>query len=257
MRETFHDMIHWYYRNKQTIWKIIGGFVITIVVIQFGQKLWIKTQEKKNTGAITSQNNNQTGLNSITLSENKSALTGKEISKKQSDWLNVLDKFIEYCNNSQINEAYNLLSEDCKKAIYPTVNKFKENYYNKLFTGIKRNISVENWINNIYKVKFIEDPLSTGKYNEETDIQDYITAIKDKDGNIKLNINNYIEKIEINKEKEVKNLKIKVLEKNRHMDFETYTFEIKNNSDKIILLNDSNNLETMYLQDKNNLKYLF
>ena len=40
------------------------------------------------------------------------------------------------------------------------------------------------------------------------------------------------------------------------MDFETYTFEITNNTEYNILLNDNNNLDTMYLEDKNNIKYL-
>ena len=39
------------------------------------------------------------------------------------------------------------------------------------------------------------------------------------------------------------------------MDYETYTFEITNNSDNTILLNSSNNTDTMYLEDKNEIQY--
>ena len=79
--------------------------------------------------------------------------------------------------------------------------------------------------------------------------------VKDKDGNTKLNINGYIGKENIDVTEQKDDLKIKVVETDVYMDFQTYTFEITNNSDKTVLLNDPNIDDTMYLEDKSGVKY--
>ena len=61
--------------------------------------------------------------------------------------------------------------------MYSTKEKFETNYYNKIFGKNKKNVSVENWINNIYKVTFLEDALSTGVYTTQNNVQDYITIL--------------------------------------------------------------------------------
>lgn len=243
----------WYNRNRKLIWRIIGIIAVVIILVKLMESILSKEREDELIRIQSLKTNTETNYNAITLDDNKSTVTGEKI--KDTKLLSTIDEFIDYCNNNKINEAYNLLSEDCKKELYPTVDKFRENYYNKIFSGTRKNILVENWVNNIYKVKFIEDALSTGKYSTENTIQDYITIIKDENKNVKLNINGYIGKKEIGKQKEDKDILVKVLEKHQYMNFETYTFEITNNSNNIILLNETNSLETMYLEDKNNIKY--
>lgn len=246
----------WYNANRKSIWKVIGIVVVTIIVLQLVQYIWKQSEMAK---SPTNQNNDSTyntgiTLNTITLEENKSVVSGEKITEGQASSLEVIDTFIDYCNNSKINEAYNLLSDDCKKEMYPSAESFKKSYYNTIFTG-KKNISVENWVGNIYKVKYMNDALSTGVYTTEDTIQDYITLVTDNEGKTKLNINNYIGKQEIDKETEVFNIKVKVVEKNSYMDYETYTFEITNNSDAAILMSNLNNAEDMYLLDSNEIKY--
>lgn len=254
-----HRIKRWFNQHRKKFAKIIGIPVAIIVLIQLLQ--WVNTlinnREQKN---ILTGQNNQSELNSIILEEEKSTVTSQNLSKSQKTILEVIDEFIEFCNNKQINEAYNLLSDDCKSQMYPTVAKFQQNYYNYIFAGNTKNISAENWIGDIYKVKFKEDALSTGIYNSENTIQDYITGVRDSQNNIKLNINEYLRKEEINKEKEVNKIKINVVEKHQYMDFETYVFEIINNTDNTILLNDIKsediaNQKSMYLEDRNNIKY--
>lgn len=250
-------IILWYNANRKTIWKIIGVVVVAIVVLQLVQYIW---KQKKITENEITQSTNHTSdinskLNSITLQEDKSVISGEKVSNGQASSLETLDTFIEYCNNNKITEAYNLLSEDCKKEMYPKVENFKNSYYNAIFSGKKKNISVENWTGNIYKVKYINDALSTGIYETENTIQDYITLTTDSEGNTKLNINNYIGKQEIGKEINAYDIKVKVIEKHTYMDYETYVFEVTNNSNAVILMNDNNNMDTMYLQDGNEIKY--
>ncbi len=142
-----------------------------------------------------------------------------------------------------------------KSVLYPTIQLFQQNYWQKIFNGKRKNISIENWTGNIYKVRYEDDALSTGIYDESTTIQDYITITADQEGKTKLNINNYIGKRDFNIERSVFDIKIKVLEKNQYMDFETYTFEVTNQSNNAILLGDLNDTEGMYLEDSNNIKY--
>lgn len=254
-----NGIIRWYNQNRKQIWKVIGIFAVIIIVIQLIQRITIKNETKKLENVLNS-GKNEIKTNTIIMNDDKSTITGSKLSSSQKTVLAVIDQFVEYCNNNQVSEAYNILSEDCKNQMYSSESVFQEKYLNKIFDGTAKNISAENWVGNIYKVKFKEDALSTGIYNTENVIQDYITGIKDDNGDIKLNINGYIGKKEINKQQEKNNIKINVIEKHQYMDYETYVFEIKNNSNNTILLNDIknealDNQDTIYLKDKNNIKY--
>ena len=59
--------------------------------------------------------------------------------------VNIIDNFIEYCNNGNVKEAYDLLSSDCKESKYPNVDIFTNNYYNKIFETSKT-YTVQAWI---------------------------------------------------------------------------------------------------------------
>lgn len=250
------NFILWYNRNRKIILRVIGIIVVGIIIVKLIQYLLSENNKRKeNDVNINETNIIETRLNTIAMQENISVVSGETITQTQKDQLTILDNFIKYCNENKINEAYALLSDDCKNEMYPNVENFKQSYYNAIFSGGYKNVSVENWIGNIYKVKFINDALSTGVYDKQNTIQDYITLVSDSQGNVKLNINNYIGKQDINKENESYNIKTKVIEKNTYMDYETYTFEVTNNSNATILLNNNNNMDTMYLADENSLRY--
>lgn len=250
------NFILWYNRNRKIILRVIGIIVVGIIIVKLIQYLLSENNKRKeNDVNINETNIIETRLNTIAMQENISVVSGETITQTQKDQLTILDNFIKYCNENKINEAYALLSDDCKNEMYPNVENFKQSYYKAIFSGGYKNVSVENWIGNIYKVKFINDALSTGVYDKQNTIQDYITLVSDSQGNVKLNINNYIGKQDINKENESYNIKTKVIEKHTYMDYETYTFEVTNNSNATILLNNNNNMDTMYLADENSLRY--
>lgn len=249
------EIILWYNRNRKKIWSILGILATIVVVIQLLQWITVRNQKINQVNILNTESNTQTNLNTITLNDDKSTVTGESLSKTQTSLLALIDKFTEYCKNNQINEAYDLLSEECKSEMYPTVEEFQKNYYNRIFDGKAKNISTENWVGNIYKVKFTEDALSTGIYNSKSAIQDYITVVEDEEENQRLNINGYIGKEDINKSTEAFDIKIQVLEKNQYMDFTTYTIEVTNGSKNTILLNDIENTDSMYLEDENDIKY--
>lgn len=248
-----HRLIRFYNQNKKDIWKVIGVIIAIIVILQMLNYISKKNNEKqlqeKKENNNTYSNINQK-YNSIELESEKSVLSGKEISDTKKDSTQIIDDFFGYCNEQKIQEAYELLTDECKEEMYSSVQVFKETYYDKVLNGQKKNISIENWTDNIYKVTISDDFLSSGKYTKENDIQDYIT-IKDN----KLNINKYIGREEINKEKNEENVNICVIQKDEYMDYTTYTFEITNNSKGSILLDPLEDIDTMYIKDSKGVKY--
>ncbi len=108
-------------------------------------------------------------------------------SQSSKDERKLVNQFIEYCKNEKLEEAYNLISDECKKEKYKTLADFKTDYYNKIFNK-KRSIEVKKQKNNSYKVTFYEDMLETGEADESTSIVDYYT-IQDSVIEIKININ--------------------------------------------------------------------
>ena len=245
-----HRLIRFYNQNRKSIWKIILVITIIICILQLLNYIAKKQNEKVIQDVDNNESINTIKYNNVNLETEKSVLSGDKISKEQQSSVKIIDDFFSYCNEQKIQEAYDLLTEECKEEIYSSVQIFEEMYYKKVLNGQRKNISIENWTDDIYKVKINNDFLSSGKYSTENTIQDYIT-IK----NNKLNINSYIGRKTYDKEKYSKDINIKVLEKNEYMDYTTYTFEITNNSKNTVLLDTLKNIDSMYIEDNNGVKY--
>ena len=185
----------------------------------------------------------------------ESVVTGEEMTQDQTQMVPTLNQFIDYCNEQKIEEAYALLSDECKEELYPQLADFQESYYNQVFGGQKKNVNIENWVGNIYRIEINDDALSTGVYNEENKVQDYITITTDDAGEYRLNINNYIGRDEINKTNSYNDIEITVLRSDSYMDYQTYTYKIVNNSDNEILLDDKLDGNSMYIEDQNGVRY--
>lgn len=238
-----------YNQNRYMIWIIILILVAIIVLIQIlnsfiSKRNDIEESNKQNT-VIKSSNNN--------INENYSVVTGQEVKKEVSQ---VIDDFVYCCNNNEPEKAYALLSDECKKALYPTLDDFTTKYYQKLFKG---NITYlyQSWItyNNkyTYKIDFIEDMLATGKASN-TSITDYYTIVKQNE-TYKLNINKFIGIENINKSTTRNNIKITVNKKRIYMDYETYEIEVENNSNGKVELDSLQKTNTVYIEDENGQKY--
>ena len=247
-----HKIFKWYNQNRLKIWfGIMAILIVSMVLLNLREKL---TNTTYNGLSGTVPNVDDSNFNSISISSNKSVITGQS-KKIENDSVETIDKFISYCNSGKVQEAYNLLSNECKEVMYQKINNFIEAYYKPVFANGKRNVSIENWINDTYIVILNEDALATGHYSEENTLKDYFTVVKDKEGNTKLNINGYIKRTEYNKKHIEKDLEITVLRKDSYMDYETYTFDVKNNSEIIARLGDIKDTENVsYLLDDSNFK---
>lgn len=244
----------WYNQNSTTIWKVTGFVVFLILLIQTlnyfaGRKNNIEYKPNKESPI-------QKQYTDVTLSSEKSVLSDNKISEDQTESIQVINSFYNYCNKGEFQEAYKLLTDECKEEMYPKIKDFRLNYYNTVFNGEKKNISIENWYGNIYKVEICNDLLSTGIYDENSVKQEYIAVEEMKGNEYRININGYIGRRKINKTQNfLPNIDLTVQCKDIYMDYEIYTFKIKNNTNNKVLLDNLKDINSMYIIDRNNVKY--
>ena len=251
----------WYINNKTKVLTAIFIIVVIIlvsIIVNFLNTLQLnEAQTNTETNVNVQENNSPIGnFTDIYVEDNESVVTGENMSSSQVTIIDTINQFVQLCNERNVNEAYNMLSDECKEEVYPSLDSFSNNYYNAIFNGQNKNTSVENWVNNIYKVTFENDALSTGVYTEEGTIQDYITVTRNENNELRLNINNYIGRQEINKKHtDTSNVTITVLRSDTYMDYETYTYSITNNTNNTILLDDKGSTDNMYIEDENGNQY--
>lgn len=247
-----YKIIRFYNQNRKQIIRVIA--IITFIIILIQMLNYIYKNKTDNNQINISENKNSNIGSFGTIVSNKSAITDTKVdNEKLNDDVTVINEFIENCNGRNIEKAYSLLSSECKEEMYPTAKDFYENYYMMVFNNNKLEYSVENWIQDTYEVKFIEDMLATGKINDENK-QDYITIVEENDS-FKININNYIGREILNKEIENNDIILNLIQKDIYMDYEVYKVTIKNNTGKSILLAPEDKTNTIYLQNTNGGKF--
>ena len=238
-------------RGVFTIILIIVAFLAIIRVIDYTLENKKNNVDNINTGKVVNyvRDNNET----VYISSNKSAVGGSEVSEnKLNRETEIIEKFVDYCNNQQIKDAYDLLSDSCKEELFETEEIFKSKYYDVIFNNQLKTCDIENWSKETYKINMYNDILSTGNITEES--TDYFTIVKQND-EYKLNIKSYIGRNNIDKEIENKDITIKVLNKDTYMDYEFYNIQISNNSANDITLDTKSSTKSTYLEDSKSAKY--
>ena len=237
------------YFNRNTK-KVLITILILVMIIIFIQVLNKIAKDKK-----SNTTNTEIAKNSISDEQRTTAITKDVIEEeKNTEIVSIISDFVNKCNNKQLEEAYNMLSTECKQQVYPSMENFKKSYYDIVFSTQKE-IDVKSWIikNNIYtyKVSFTED-LMANKNAKQT--EDYYSIVKENDEN-KLNINGFIGSRQINKEKMINNINIKIKKVYTYMEYEDYDIEINNNLNNKIILDTKETTTTMYIADSNGNKY--
>ena len=253
-----HNLIRYYYRNKYKIWGVIAFIVLLLLIIQVLNRIVAITTQNEIDDAIKNNTQNNTIINNPNtdsyLTSDKSAVTGEKIDNIALEYASeTIENFVSACNTGNIEKAYSLISQDCKAEFYPTISDFKNKYYNVIFCGEKKTISIENWILNTYKINISEDIMATGN-TEGMKIQDHVTIVKEDD-DIKLNINNFVKKEKINREQISENIKFTVISKKVFMDYEEYEIKVDNLTNGKIILDSRESTKTIYVQDENSMKY--
>ncbi len=249
-----YKLIRFYNQNRKTIFKIILIIVLAIGLLQLiNYFIKMKNKEEIDSSNIISTKNN---VNSELVSD-KSLISGGSVSstklKRDTD---IINKFVKYCNEGDVNSAYDLLTDECKEEMFSSVEEFNDIYYLRLFGNEKKMYTIENWAGNVYQVRFSGDILSTGNLNNNETNEDYITVVKQNNED-KLNINNYIGRKKDNKTTEYKNIKFTITSIDTYMDYEVYNLTIENNSEDDILLDTNDDNKSVYLLDGRGMKYYF
>ncbi|MGN1269536.1 MAG: hypothetical protein ACI4UU_01525 [Clostridia bacterium] len=246
-----NKFIRFFNQNKKGIIKVIIIIAFAFILLQLVNSLLKPNKSNNNKLQQNIKDNDR---------PNQSVITGQELSEKVTEEnIDIIKQFVKYCNNKEIEQAYSLLSDDCKQEFNNSIDTFKSRYYNNIFKTNKT-YNLELWISNkgyyTYKILYYEDNLlATGGAGINNNIEDYITIIN-QNGENKININGFIGKEIINKSKSIKDVEILINSKNVYRDYESYNITIRNYTENTITISDGETAEDICLLDKNNVKYL-
>lgn len=245
-----NNIIRFWNQNRKGIITIVVAFVLLIIVIQVLNQMAKNANDKKDTNTQISEEDRKLPTQSIIGGDSISTQTTKEN-------VAIIEEFIEKCNSGDVTGAYQMLTQDCKEALFSTEENFKKGYIDIIFKT-KRIGSIEHFLSKnqryTYKVKFYKDMLATGDIENTDSYQDYITIDENSNTGM-LNINNFIYKKEINKEREVAGIKVIVLAQEIYKDSEKYQIKIENRTDKRVLIDTRERSKSVYLVGDNNVTY--
>lgn len=168
----------------------------------------------------------------------------------------LIEKYVTACNEQNYQEAFNLLSDECRE--YEFDNNPAE-FLNHVLTKMPspREYSIQNYSNiniaegnlYIYEVRYTEDMLATGLTNSEyLFTSEKMAFLKDKDGNIKMSVGSYIYHTPIQSVAENEYLKIDVVDKKVNYSIEEYEVKFTNRSEYTVVIADSYGKNEVELQ---------
>lgn len=165
----------------------------------------------------------------------------KEVPEKyQEKIVNLVDEYFNYCNNSEYEKAYNLITEECRKANYPTLESFTA-YVNKVFEGKKKIYNIQSYsiVDNkyIYNIRILDDILANGTTDGYYYYEEKI-VLTEENGQMKLSIAEFINEEEPNIIVEDDYMIVKVLNKVTEYENEIYTIQVINKTDNYIVIAD-------------------
>lgn len=171
-----------------------------------------------------------------------SVLSNEKVPEKlQNPIEQLIAEFVEKCNEKDYENAYNLLSEECRNNEYGDIELFKL-YVDSVFPN-KKIFNIQNFSNKdnvyVYIVTILNDILASGM-NNETDNETYSEkfVIKDEDGQLKLSIRQYIGREECTYIYEDEYMKIKIESVDIKYDNVKYNLKITNKSDYYLVFSD-------------------
>ena len=176
-----------------------------------------------------------------TYEPNVSVMTEDEVPEKwQATIESTIDTFVQRCNNKEYESAYNMLSDDCKDAVYPTLSSFQK-YVDNRFKE-KRSYSIQNFSNvgkqYIYDVNLMDDLMATGLTNKEFYYNEEKFVFTEDDKSLKLAISGFVRRNNLNIFAEDENLKVNILYKDVYYDHEIYSVTLTNRSTHPIVIAD-------------------
>lgn len=217
--------INFWKRNKKKILIFLIAFIIIFVINSI-----LKNRQKVSKTPTT------------TYSPHKYVMKNNEEvdQKDQVKIEDIVEKYFNYCNTGDLESAYNMITDDCKRNNYPTLESFK-GYINEVFEGKNKiyNIQSYNKVGDkyIYNIRILDDILANGTTDGYYYYEEKIVLTK-VNGEFKLSIAEFIEDKEPNIIVEDEYIRVKVLKKVVDYSSETYTVQIDNKTDNYVVIYD-------------------
>ena len=248
-----------YNRNRKIIWiwLIIAIFCVAIInLVQYAYMEQSRKLAEKAANQITIEEEKENPSEVVNYNEAAQSITaGGAVDRDIRDEVQgVLEQFIQYVTNEQIEQAYGLLTEDCKEILYPTLEGFEQKYCQDLYHKI---YDFQSWSSTdntyVYQVRFYDNMLSAGLDLTNHYLEDYITVLKKGDV-YKVNIHSFIKADNIRKTAESNKIQFKVNNVETYLDYEIYEIEVTNDSSKEIILDTREKDNSVYVKNSDGLK---
>lgn len=164
-----NKLIRLYNQNRFVFWVIIIIIALIFIVIQTLNSIVKQDSENKKSEMLQNALNqanmvqNQTIQNKVQA--DKSISTGEKVVNAKSNE-ELIKEFVKCCNEGKLEIAYNMLTDECKETLYPSLERFKKGYVDRIFY-ITRLYGLENWYStskyDTYYVKYTENILASRK----------------------------------------------------------------------------------------------
>ena len=218
-------------RHKNKIILIVIAWAV-IIAVNYLMKYW-----NDNKAPITTYEPNKAVMDESTVP-----------SKLQEPINNLISQFVKYCNDKDYEGAYNLIDDECKEALYPSIEKFKL-YVDNIYTS-KKIYNIQNYSNvgknYVYEVRILDDIMATGTNGSGYIYYEEKFVMKDTKDGLKMSIGGFVDKEELNIIAEDEYMKFNIEYKLVDYETETYAITITNRSQYPIILQDdtvSNEIE--------------
>ena len=167
---------------------------------------------------------------------------GGTVPRKYVETINqTVETYFNYCNTKQYEQAYSMLTEQCKEYLYGNDLSLFQEYVDSIFTQSKI-YNLQNYSNvedtYIYDLVILDDIESTGTTEGYEPYKEKI-ALRKENNEFKISNQGYIESRTYNKVAEDENLKVTVKSKDVSYTREGYNVTITNKTDKYIVLVDN------------------
>ena len=165
-----------------------------------------------------------------------------------------VEEYFNYCNSKNYEQAYNILTDQCKEYLYDNELSLFQEYVDSIFTQNKI-YNLQNYSNidgiYVYDLIILDDIESTGTTEGYEPYKEKI-ALRKEGNEFKISNQGYIESKTYNKFAEDENLKVTIKSKDVSYRREGYNVTITNKTDKYLVLVDNtlNNEITLNLGDQ-------
>ena len=222
-------IIHFFRRNK-----IIIFIIFSVIFVVFMINLYLKSHKAKPVPKTTYTPH----ISVMNTSQKVSQNTSTKIEK-------MIEKYMEYCNDSNWSGAYSMLSENCKKyAFKDKITNYMDYVATKMPT--KKKYAIQDFSNGgniyIYQIKYTDDLLATGLTNSVYNFtEEKMVFKKMKDGTIEMSVGNFVDFHDLKNIFENEYLKVDLKSVVQYYSMESYELKLTNRTDNTIVL--ANNVE--------------